>query len=350
MASLRILLASALACCWLQTTAADTYPVFILAGQSNMEGKADNALLEHQASDPPTAELFAHWRQDGKWIERDDVSIKFLNRQGPLTIGYGSPNKTGLELEFGYAVGEHYQQPVLLIKTAWGGHSLYQKFRPPSAGLPSDEALEKELAQAQQRVRNNNEKRNRNDPLPTMEEIKAEYGVSYRNMMQEVDSTLKNADTLFPALKGKTPEIAGFVWFQGFNDMFGDDAPGEYAQNMKLLIQDVRKAWNKPNLPVVIGALGQNGSAEPSERMKQVQDAQLSMNDVPEFAGNVKTIRTDVLVDKKAEELIDGWQDHVEEWKKVGSDRAYHYYGSPIWYGRIGKALAAEMLKMQQEQ
>src|SRR6185369_13057499 len=72
--------------------------VFILAGQSNMEGKAPNALLDHQATDAKTKDLFAHLRKDDKWIVRDDVFIKFLDRKGPLTLGFGSPGRTGPEL------------------------------------------------------------------------------------------------------------------------------------------------------------------------------------------------------------------------------------------------------------
>ena len=34
--------------------AADTVKVFVLAGQSNMEGKAANTLLDHQATDSKT--------------------------------------------------------------------------------------------------------------------------------------------------------------------------------------------------------------------------------------------------------------------------------------------------------
>jgi hypothetical protein len=68
-----------------------TVKVFILAGQSNMEGKAGNDLLNYQAQDPKTADLFRHLRKDGEWIVRDDVFIKFLGRKGPLTIGFGSP-------------------------------------------------------------------------------------------------------------------------------------------------------------------------------------------------------------------------------------------------------------------
>ena len=46
--------------------AADGKPVkvFILAGQSNMEGKAPNELLEYQAADPKTKDHFSHLRKD----------------------------------------------------------------------------------------------------------------------------------------------------------------------------------------------------------------------------------------------------------------------------------------------
>lgn len=325
---------------------AKTVKVFLLAGQSNMEGKASNELFNYQATSPKTKDFFAHLRSGDEWTVRDDVYIKFLNRSGPLTIGYGSPNKTGAELEFGHQMGEHFDEPVILIKAAWGGHSLYKLFRSPSAGMPSEERLQEELQQAQQRVTKNNEKNKKNDPLPTLEDIKAPYGSSYRNMLAEVKAVFENSDELFPALKGKKLELAGFVWFQGFNDMFGDWAPAEYAANMKHLIQDVRKDFQAPNLPVVIAAIGNNGSKPAQGGMLLVQNAQLSMNDVPEFKGNVRAFRTDELVDKEAERLIVGWQNHFEEWKKVGSDRPYHYLGSAIWYTRIGHSMGESMLEL----
>ena len=82
--------------------------VFILAGQSNMEGKAPNALLDYQATNASTKALFAHLRKDDQWIVRDDVFIKFLERKGPLTVGYGSPGRTGPELEFGTVMGNYF--------------------------------------------------------------------------------------------------------------------------------------------------------------------------------------------------------------------------------------------------
>lgn len=321
--------------------------VFILAGQSNMEGKAPNALLDHQATDAKTKDLFAHLRKDDKWIVRDDVFIKFLDRKGPLTIGYGSPDRTGAELEFGTMMGDHFDEPVILIKAAWGGHSLFKLFRSPSAGYPAAEVLQKELDQAQDRVRKNNEKNSKNDPLPTMDDIKKDYGSSYRNMMAEVKDVMDNYATMFPALKECTPELAGFVWFQGWNDQYG--AQDEYASNMKHFIEDVRKDLGTPKLPFVIAAMGQNGSKPAAGAMLIVRDAQLAMNDVPEFKGNVKAFRTDVLVDKAAEELYPTWQKNIEQWKLTGGDHGYHYLGSAIWFNRIGAAMGDAMLELMKD-
>jgi len=328
--------------------AADAVKVFILAGQSNMEGKAQNPLIEHQAFQPETAELFKPFVKDGEFVEREDVFIKFLGRHGKLTKGYGSPGRTGLELAFGTKMGEHFDEPVLLIKTAWGGRSIYKDFRPPSAGMPDEEKLQEELAQRQQRVKQQNEKNNKNDPLPTMEDLKGEYGQWYRAMMEEIEITMANADELFPELEGKKLELAGFVWFQGWNDKFGGKDQ-EYEANLKHLINDVRKDLKAPTLPVVIGVMGQNGSKPATGSTLTIQEAQLAMNEVPEFAGNVQAIRTDVLVDKAAEELYPEWKDRFEEWKLTGSDHGYHYLGSAIWFTRIGNEMADAMIELMDQ-
>jgi len=326
----------------------DAVKVFILAGQSNMEGKAKNPLWDYQATDPKTAGLFAHLRDGDRWAVRDDVFIKFLNRKGPLTIGYGSPDRTGVELEFGHMMGEHFDEPVLLIKTAWGGHSLFKMFRSASSGLPSDAALNSLLEKARTKVKRSNEKTGRNSPLPTMEDIVAPFGSSYRNMLAEVKDVFTNYETMFPSLKGKKLETAGFFWFQGFNDKFGDFAPTEYESNMKHFINDIRKDLNAPNLPFVIAAIGNNGSQPAEGTSLTVREAQMAMNNVPEFNGNVRAFRTDLLVDKAAEKLYPTWQKNYEQWQRVGSDRPYHYYGSAIWYTRIGHAAGEAMLELLQ--
>ena len=77
--------------------------------------------------------------------------------------------------------------------------------------------------------------------------------------------------------------------------------------------------------------------------MLTIQNAQLAMNDVPEFSGNVRAFRTDVLVDTDAEELYPRWKEDVEKWKLVGGDHGYHYLGSAIWFTRIGHAMGGAM-------
>ena len=319
--------------------------VYVLAGQSNMEGKVQNKLLEYQANAAETKDLFAHLRQDNQWIKREDVFIKFLGRHGQLTIGYGSRDRTGTELEFGTVMGANYEEPVLLIKTAWGGHSLYRNFRPPSVGLPSTEVLEAELEKARLAVERNNEKHQRDQPLPTMDEIRSKYGLSYREMLKEVRTTIDGCDQLFPELKGREKRISGFVWFQGWNDQYGG-AEKEYARNLEHLIRDVRKDLNAPRMPVIIGVMGQNGSKESKGAMKVIQEAQLAMENVSDFHGNVRAVRTDCLIDQAAEALYPTWRKNIPEWEKVGSDHGYHYLGSAIWFNRMGRAFAKAMLEL----
>ena len=141
--------------------AAKPVRVFILAGQSNMEGagriEADpnrnggKGSLEFLVKDAATAARFASLVDSaGQWRTRDDVWISYFDRKGPLAVGYGARKETiGPELGFGWVVGDALDEPVLLIKCAWGGKSLAVDFRPPSAGMPPYSLGEKTDAGAQ---------------------------------------------------------------------------------------------------------------------------------------------------------------------------------------------------------
>jgi hypothetical protein len=313
--------------------------VFILAGQSNMEGKAKVSLLEYQIKQPGTRELFGHLQKDGKWIERDDVWIKFLDRKGKLTVGYGSPGSIGPELEFGNVVGDRYDEPVLLIKTAWGGKSLYRDFRPPGAGLPAQEALEKMLAEEKKRK-----------PEATLDDIKAQFGASYRAMLEEVHSTLADLKTLFPQYEGQGYQLAGLVWFQGWNDMINAAYTAEYAENLAHFIRDVRKDLKAPNLPVVIGQMGVGGVEGAEPNVRKFKEAQAAVGDMSEFKGNVAIVKTDGFWDKEADVVFKkGWRENLAEWNTVGSDYPYHYLGSVKTMCAIGKAFGEAMLDLRGE-
>lgn len=341
--------------------AAEKVRVFILAGQSNMEGKAPLQLLEHQMKDPKTADLFKHLHKDGTFIVRNDVFIDYNNnakmQRGGLTPGYGSPDKFGVELEFGNTMGDHFDEPLLLIKAAWGGKSIGKDFLPPSL-MPDDAAFKEMAAQAKAKYEAdlaNHEKKKAEGkksrepkPAPTAEQLKEQYGHYYREMMKHVEQVLANKDDYFPALKDKEPVLSGFVWFQGFNDKFGG-LDQQYEKNMEAFIKDVRKDLKTPKLPFVIGVMGQNGSKPASGTSLVIQEAQLAQPKKPAFKGNVAAVRTDELVDKAAEDLFPNWKDDIEAWKKVGGDRPYHYLGSAIWFSRMGDAFGDAMLELMGE-
>jgi len=317
--------------------------VFILAGQSNMEGKAPLALLNHQITAPETADFFAHLHNDGEFIIREDVWIDYLGRRGGLTPGYGSRDRFGVELEFGNVMGNHFDAPVLLIKASWGGKSIARDFRPPSAGLPTDEEFAAMLEQENQRNRDNER------PEVTLEEIKARYGHFYREMMTHVRDTLAEMDERFPELEGREYELSGFVWFQGWNDQY-NGYELEYESNMAHFIRDVREELDAPELPFIIGVMGQNGSGEAQGAMLAIQTAQEAMQAMPEFEGNVFAVQTDELVDVAAETLYPEWRERFEEWELVGGDHKYHYLGSAIWFSRMGTAFGEAMLELMGEE
>ena len=348
--------------------------VFILAGQSNMEGKGGiDPLLNHQIKAPETKEFFAHLHHDGKYIQRDDVWINYLDRRGNLSVGYGSPGKIGPELEFGNTMGNHFNEPVLLIKTAWGGKSLARDFRPPSAGLPSGQKMKEFIESLAKKEFNNLVKSKWNQlkkETPTIsrkeveklmkvsvesileekgtefrKQVKESHGYFYRLMIEEIRNTLAELKSRFPDYDERAYQVSGFVWFQGWNDMY-NGFQDEYAENMEYFIQDVRKELDEPDLPFVIGIMGQNGFKEATGNMAIVKAAQVSMNQIVEFKGNVKAIKTDVFWDEKADKAYPTWRDNFEEWKKIGSDRAYHYLGSTLFFSRVGRAFGETMLKL----
>ncbi len=312
--------------------------VFVLAGQSNMQGKAKVSLLEYQLTQPATRALFAPLRHGERWVERDDVWIRYGKEKGRLTVGYGSPKCVGPELGFGLVVGDHYAEPVLLIKTAWGGKSLYRDFRPPSAGLPPAAVLDRMLAA-----------RRKDRPEATPDDVKAAFGASYRAMLAEVRETLADLKGSFPDHAGQGYEMAGFVWFQGWNDMIDAAATAEYAANQAHFIRDVRKDLQAPSLPFVIGEMGVGGD-HPEAGVKRFRAAQAKVMELAEFQGNVALVDTARFWDTEAEAVFRrGWRANLAQWNKVGSDYPYHYLGSPRTMLHIGRAFGEAMLALRRE-
>ena len=173
------------------------------------------------------------------------------------------------------------------------------------------------------------------------------YGHYYRLMMASVDETLKNLETYAPNYnKNRGYEIAGFVWFQGFNDKFSDHSTSTYQENMANFIRDVRKDLKSPKLPFVIGAMG-HGGKDQKGTTKILADAQIATAEMPEFKGNVITVKTADFWDYDAAKAFENKKEDPETWSKLGSNQGYHYFGSASFFQGSGTAFAEAILKLQ---
>jgi len=281
--------------------------VFILAGQSNMEGhgqiKADprrnggRGSLEFLVRDPRTRDRFRHTVDArGRWQVRDDVWIWYLGRQGGLTVGYGArKNRIGPEFQFGHVVGEGLENPVVIIKTAWGGKSLHRDFRPPSAG--------------------------------------GDVGPYYTLMLEHVRTVLADLKTAWPDYDGRGYEIAGFGWHQGWNDGLKREWVDAYEQNLVHLIQDLRRSLKVKDLPVVIAASGFGGRKQKVDRRLGIVQAQFAAARRPELRGRVVTVET---------------RDFFRAADASPSRQGYHWNGNAETYFLIGDAMGRAMLELLQ--
>lgn len=296
--------------------------VFVLCGQSNMEGKGAVKHLEQLLADPKTAKTYAHLRSGDEWVERDDVFIKYNDDrgQGKLGLGYGTPtDRFGPELEFGHVVGNAFDQPILIVKCAWGGRALAVRLRPPSSGKG-------DYTQRDQKTK---------ELVPLPEET---YGESYRDTIRIVKDSLKNIDKLVPNYQEDDGyELSGFVFFQGFNDIIDQKKMDEYGVNLANLIRDVRRDLDVPNLPFVIGELGQQGM-EPEKRYAEkhfnFRKIQSDVAELPEFHGQVRFVKTSPYVISDGESF----------------DGGYHYYGRADTFFHIGHAFGETMVELVKQQ
>ena len=283
----------------------DIVHVFILSGQSNMVGAGEvssqlsrnvgKGSLEWLTENPITAPHYQHLRnEDGSWQQRDDVQICFFDRRGPLQPGYGSTqNKIGPELGFGCCIGDTFDEPVLLIKIAWGGKSLAEDFRPPS--------------------------------------LEGKTGLYYTKILEHTKNVLRQADQLFPQLTGRTFLLEGFGWHQGWNDRINQSFNDAYEHNMIQFIKDIRRDLKEPALPFVIAETGMSGPEEKHPRALSLMAAQKAVADLPEFKGNVAFVST---------------QDFYRPANESPSSQAYHWNNNAETYYLIGEHMGHAMVRL----
>ena len=373
--------------------------IYLLVGQSNMQGHAAERTLEHLGMDPKTAPLLKAIRNpDGTaklqrdvWISSIEPSLESGEKHGRLTVGYGAGGrgpKIGPELTFGITMQNHVGEPILLIKTSWGGKSLNTDFRPPSAG--PYEFNQQQLE---------NFKKRGKDVAEARKEKTERTGVYYRLMLEHIHKVLADIRRVYPDYDAKAGyELAGFVWFQGWNDMVDGSTyptrgqPGSYdaySKNLAHFIRDVRRDLKSPKLPFVIGVMGAGGPIAkygPDQKRYagihgEFRKAMAAPAKLPEFKGNVTAVFTENYWDLQLSELVnrngkvnakrrelakDQALTREQRDKAVAnytaklftkrelkilqtgtSNAAYHYLGSAKILAQIGKAFANALAAME---
>jgi alpha-galactosidase len=223
-------------------------------------------------------------------------------------------------------------------------------------------------------------------------------------MMDYVKEVLADPKAVYPNYDPAAGyELAGFVWFQGFNDLVGnypvtDPSKGkkgikdysEYSRLLACLIRDVRKDLSAPKLPFVIGVLGVGGETT-GDSTEAFRKAMAAPAEMPEFKGTVANVFThkywpadiDAIktklaaataeLDKKANTLkmrSKKGEDVKEEMAKLTaekkavtekaliadekfllengcSNQGFHYYGSAKFFGQAGKAFAEALVNLK---
>lgn len=316
--------------------------IFLLSGQSNMTGRGtlgdlkkppadQKATLVRFIMDPNNVEKYKSLYSgpqktpDG-WTVRDDVFITVgdwphlkpgqegystYNKHGGLAPYYGGFRQKGFgpEMGIGYVLGDYYDQPVLLVKVAFGANSLGGNFRPPSSG--------------------------------------GQLGDKYPLVVRAVKDAIEHLADIVPGYDPKQGyELVGFFWTQGISDM-NDKLAGEYETNLVNLIKDLRKDLSAPDMKVVVSVTGNwgwdladvvQGKKTQQEKdaatapIQKVRDAQQAVSKRPEFKATVATTET-----------RDFWRPQEQF---GGGKQGYHWNTNGESYWLIGEAMGKTMIEL----
>jgi Carbohydrate esterase, sialic acid-specific acetylesterase len=324
--------------------------VLILAGQSNMVGMGSmqhldllvrgnlsgssnmaNPLLDGGSGccNPYRDRLYNE--TSGTYRVSDRVYVKFGPNVTamPLTAGpdsgFAARGCFGPELMIGWTLhdgllsgdigGIDPNSTVLLVKTAWGGKSLAVDFRPPSSGTA-----------------------NYSSDIKPMD-----YGRYYRFMVEDVLETLRSLPQHVPDYdpKASTYNLMGLVWFQGWNDVISWPFVEEYGSNLRNFVRDVRRDLSAPNLPVVVGELGQHGTVlDPRQRFTPrvlaMRTQQHAVTLLPEFVSTTRYVPT-------ARYVVPSRNGTTHYY-----NGEYHYGGRADTFFHIGQAMGRAVVDLAQ--
>ena len=362
--------------------------VFILLGQSNMlengkvvggkDGNLDYAIT--------TEGLYPFLVDDDQnWLTRKDVrSAAVMGNGGPgktriryndwLTVG----NRVGVEQGVGHHLGNHFDEPVLILKSAIGNRSLGWDLLPP--GSKRIERVEMVPVEWVQQASTKGKKhkarmasfaacKGMDVEGKTLEQLydekfgkvkdektgKMAYqvtriyggygdapgrwfkgsepdrsgwkaGIQYDGDVARAKEALADLGKFYP---GATQfEVAGFIWWQGCKDRSNPYNCDRYELNLGNLVRSLRKDFDAPNAKFVAASLGEDEMGVESGGGK-ILEAIMNLADPekhPEFKGSFGGVYSHPL--------------------SMGSSSCSHYGGNAKTYMNVGLGLGEKMVEL----
>jgi len=260
----------------------------------------------------------------GQWVARNDVWYKgVIAAAGSRWLGV-SGGRIGPEIGFGHAVGNHYDEPVIILKTSQGNRSLSWDFLPPGSERFEYDGM---IYAAYKESPLSWEKGT--DPKP----IEWYAGKQYDDCFDAAHEVLENFDKQFPHWKGRGYQIEGFGWWQGDKDRYNEGHALQYEKNLVHLIKTLRREFKAPNAKFVLATLGQTAKDTAQGNEKLILEAQLAVDGntgkYTEFKGNVATVYTHPL--------------------SQGGASNSHYNGNSQTYMDVGLAMGAAMVELNKQ-
>lgn len=304
--------------------------VFILMGQPNMVGMADLGPQSTQG----TLEYLTKTKNKYPWLLDDAGNCTVrkdvyyydarLKKGSPLSPRSNNGRTFGPEVGFGYVVGHALGAPVLIIKSCIGGRSLGWDLLP--------------LGSKRYVVNGRTYAGYKDTPQSWIEGqpkkvVNWYAGEQYDRDVANAKYVLNHLAKCDPQYKGQGYEIAGFVFWQGWNDQNKVYA-SRYEHNLVHFIKSVRKDCNAPDAKFVLATVGFRGWNLKGPGLS-IANGQLAVSDpkkYPEFVGNVKTV-----------EARNFWHDIAVSPNKR---QIYHYYHNAQTYYEVGNALGQAMMDL----
>jgi hypothetical protein len=221
-------------------------------------------------------------------------------------------------------------------------------------------------------------------------------------MVEHVERVLADPKRVCPEYdSAQGYELAGFVWLQGWNDMVDRSVYPElpkgatsnrfakYSEWLAAFIRDVRKDFNAPKMPFIIGVMGVDG-AKAGKDITAFREAMAAPASLPEFKGNVVAVQTapfwseelgaiaakkekvsqmayflrtkhkdhankdGTMTDAQQREYVKKYEAEIitpaeaARSQRGASNAGYHYLGCAKTFALMGRAFAEELLKFSE--